>query len=237
MDIITTVDDQKPSSPSLLQLPSMKPPTIGGIDLLELDLDDSFSDIPLHCDDDSDGSTDILARALQFSDLGHLDTSAAKQPSQLTPFSDCRYSNQANVSETFSSSNLDVDVFTGQFSVSMDDLLREPSPVCAALPPITASATADYRTAPHQPSSSTSQVKTNQRRRANFSKEAVQMMEDWYNKHLDHAYPNPITIELMAIQGHMTEEQVKKWFGNKRNRSKNTKSLTDIAKKKRQLHY
>jgi hypothetical protein len=59
-------------------------------------------------------------------------------------------------------------------------------------------------------------------------------MEEWYQQHTDHPYPEPITAELLAIQCGITVEQVKKWFGNKRNRCHNTRSLTEIAKVKRQ---
>jgi hypothetical protein len=60
-------------------------------------------------------------------------------------------------------------------------------------------------------------------------------MEDWYQQHTDYPYPEPIIAELLAIQGGITVEQVKKWFGNKRNRCHNTRSLTEIAKVKREI--
>lgn len=68
-----------------------------------------------------------------------------------------------------------------------------------------------------------------------LSKRAVQLMEKWYDNHLEHPYPNTDTIEQLATAGNITSEQVKKWFANKRNRSNNTRTLTEIAKKKRQL--
>lgn len=75
------------------------------------------------------------------------------------------------------------------------------------------------------------------KQRASFPRKAIQIMEDWYQKNVDHPYPDTITVELIAIQGGISAEQVKKWFGNKRNRSNNTRTLTEIAKKKRQLAY
>lgn len=73
------------------------------------------------------------------------------------------------------------------------------------------------------------------KQRASFPKKAILIMEDWYEKNVSHPYPDSITVELIAIQGGITGEQVKKWFGNKRNRSNNTRTLTEIAKKKRQI--
>lgn len=68
-----------------------------------------------------------------------------------------------------------------------------------------------------------------------LSKRAVKLMEDWYKEHLEHPYPNSSAIEELAEAGKISIEQVKKWFANKRNRSNNTRTLTEIAKKKRQI--
>lgn len=66
-----------------------------------------------------------------------------------------------------------------------------------------------------------------------LSKSAVKLLEDWYRKHMDHPYPTPAESESLAIAGGISQEQVKKWFANKRNRSANTRSLTQIASVKR----
>ncbi|XP_069131621.1 uncharacterized protein [Argopecten irradians] len=66
-----------------------------------------------------------------------------------------------------------------------------------------------------------------------LSKKSVKVMEEWYQSHLEHPYPTASTVELLAEKGHITAEQVKKWFANKRNRSNNTRTLTEIAKAKR----
>lgn len=68
-----------------------------------------------------------------------------------------------------------------------------------------------------------------------LSKKAIRLMEDWYEEHLDHPYPNNTIINQFAEQGNVNIEQVKKWFANKRNRSNNTRTLTEIARKKRKL--
>ncbi|XP_021369004.1 uncharacterized protein LOC110460439 isoform X2 [Mizuhopecten yessoensis] len=66
-----------------------------------------------------------------------------------------------------------------------------------------------------------------------LSKKSVKVMEDWYKDHLEHPYPTGSTVELLAERGRISCEQVKKWFANKRNRSNNTRTLTEIAKAKR----
>jgi hypothetical protein len=58
-------------------------------------------------------------------------------------------------------------------------------------------------------------------------------MEDWYETHLEHPYPTGSVIDDLANQGNVAIEQVKKWFANKRNRSNNTRTLTEIARQKR----
>ncbi|XP_033751642.1 uncharacterized protein LOC117335626 [Pecten maximus] len=66
-----------------------------------------------------------------------------------------------------------------------------------------------------------------------LSKKSIKVMEEWYENHLEHPYPTASTVELLAERGKITTEQVKKWFANKRNRSNNTRTLTEIAKAKR----
>ncbi|XP_060062425.1 uncharacterized protein LOC132542988 [Ylistrum balloti] len=66
-----------------------------------------------------------------------------------------------------------------------------------------------------------------------LSKKSVRVMEEWYDNHLEHPYPTASTVELLADKGKISTEQVKKWFANKRNRSNNTRTLTEIAKAKR----
>ncbi|XP_063419007.1 uncharacterized protein LOC134701816 [Mytilus trossulus] len=69
--------------------------------------------------------------------------------------------------------------------------------------------------------------------RPQLSKKAIRVMEDWYENHLEHPYPSGTVIDQIAVQGNVTVEQVKKWFANKRNRSNNTRTLTEIARQKR----
>ncbi|XP_067681325.1 uncharacterized protein [Haliotis asinina] len=70
------------------------------------------------------------------------------------------------------------------------------------------------------------------KRRPPLSKRAVQLMEAWYQSNLHHPYPSAIVCESLAVAGNVTVDQVKKWFGNKRNRSSNTRTRSEIAKRK-----
>lgn len=82
---------------------------------------------------------------------------------------------------------------------------------------------------PEQTDRPVSVIKT----RSLLSKRAVKLMEEWYNRHLDHPYPDVNETDQLASTGGLSQEQVRKWFANKRNRSANTRSLTHIASVKR----
>nr|BAW32715.1 spiralian-TALE-A homeobox protein [Nipponacmea fuscoviridis] len=71
------------------------------------------------------------------------------------------------------------------------------------------------------------------RTRPVLTRNSLKVLEEWYECHLDHPYPTASQIEWLAQVSNPNTEQVKKWFGNKRSRSKNTRSLTEIAKMKR----
>lgn len=71
------------------------------------------------------------------------------------------------------------------------------------------------------------------RTRSLLSKPAVRLMEQWYCQHSEHPYPCPNEADVLAREGGISLEQVKKWFANKRNRSANTRTLTQIASIKR----
>ncbi|KAL3848051.1 hypothetical protein ACJMK2_018934 [Sinanodonta woodiana] len=65
------------------------------------------------------------------------------------------------------------------------------------------------------------------RKRPMLSRRAVRMMEEWYATNYEHPYPNVFVVEDLAKTGGITNEQVKKWFANKRNRCKNTPRVPD----------
>ena len=54
-------------------------------------------------------------------------------------------------------------------------------------------------------------------------KHAVTLMETWYMENLENPYPPRETTVIMATEGGVTVEQIRKWFANKRNRSRNDK--------------
>ncbi|XP_062618834.1 uncharacterized protein LOC134280434 [Saccostrea cucullata] len=71
---------------------------------------------------------------------------------------------------------------------------------------------------------STTQI-NNLRTRPSLSQKSVQLMEKWYYSHLEHPYPSSDVIEELARRGGFKEEQVKKWFSNKRNRSRRSSGV------------
>ncbi|XP_052797627.1 uncharacterized protein LOC128229838 [Mya arenaria] len=54
-------------------------------------------------------------------------------------------------------------------------------------------------------------------------KHAVKLMETWYSENLENPYPSRETTLTMAAEGSITVEQIRKWFANKRNRSRNSR--------------
>lgn len=62
---------------------------------------------------------------------------------------------------------------------------------------------------------------------------AHRIMNNWYERNKEHPYPSYDTAEVIAKAGGITVEQVKKWFANKRLRHKNTKHITEIAKRRK----
>ena len=73
--------------------------------------------------------------------------------------------------------------------------------------------------------------------RPHLNKDAVKIFEEWYHQNLEHPYPSSAVYDLLAVKGGVSVEQVKKWFANKRNRTNNTRTLTEIAMKKRKLNH
>ncbi|XP_059168669.1 uncharacterized protein LOC131950493 isoform X2 [Physella acuta] len=52
---------------------------------------------------------------------------------------------------------------------------------------------------------------------------AINIMSQWFDEHVQNPYPSKADKEDMAKRGGITENQVKSWFANKRNRTNNTK--------------
>lgn len=53
---------------------------------------------------------------------------------------------------------------------------------------------------------------------------ATNLMKEWYESHADKPYPTESERQELARLGKITENQVKAWFANKRNRSFNTRT-------------
>ncbi len=58
-------------------------------------------------------------------------------------------------------------------------------------------------------------------KRTLLGKEAVAILNDWYEGNMQCPYPSPDTITRLAEQAKLSVEQVKHWFNNRRNRSSN----------------
>lgn len=70
----------------------------------------------------------------------------------------------------------------------------------------------------------TAQCKTkNDRKSRLLPKHAVKVMQIWYEENLDNPYPSREVTLSIATEGAVTVEQIRKWFANKRNRSRNNK--------------
>lgn len=68
-------------------------------------------------------------------------------------------------------------------------------------------------------------VKTSLKNRTLLTKKAVEMMEEWYLSNLDHPYPCQKVVQSLAVFGKIREEQVRKWFANKRSRQGRTNKI------------
>ncbi|XP_004346127.1 pre-B-cell leukemia transcription factor 3D [Capsaspora owczarzaki ATCC 30864] len=56
------------------------------------------------------------------------------------------------------------------------------------------------------------------KRRINLSREAQQVLNDWFLAHIEHPYPSESEKEQLADQTNLTMRQISTWFANKRNR-------------------
>ncbi|XP_029816305.1 pre-B-cell leukemia transcription factor 1-like, partial [Manacus vitellinus] len=58
------------------------------------------------------------------------------------------------------------------------------------------------------------------RKRRNFSKQATEVLNEYFYSHLSNPYPSEEAKEELAKKGGITVSQVSNWFGNKRIRYK-----------------
>ncbi|XP_071099199.1 uncharacterized protein [Haliotis cracherodii] len=59
----------------------------------------------------------------------------------------------------------------------------------------------------------------------NLNPESIILMETWYHEHLNNPYPTHTEAEDMAIKGGITLSQLRKWFSNKRHRTRRPRSV------------
>nr|CAD7257363.1 unnamed protein product [Timema shepardi] len=65
-----------------------------------------------------------------------------------------------------------------------------------------------------------SRVKATRRKRRNFSKQASEILNEYFYSHLSNPYPSEEAKEELARKCGITVSQVSNWFGNKRIRYK-----------------
>ena len=53
--------------------------------------------------------------------------------------------------------------------------------------------------------------------------EAVDILNEWFDEHVNNPYPQAEEKERLANLGNISVKQVNAWFSNRRNRSQNTK--------------
>ena len=58
-----------------------------------------------------------------------------------------------------------------------------------------------------------------------LTKKAISMMEEWYQSNLSDPYPCQKVVQSLAVFGEIREEQVRKWFANKRTRHGRTTKI------------
>lgn len=61
--------------------------------------------------------------------------------------------------------------------------------------------------------------------RTQLTKKAISMMEEWYQSNLSDPYPCQKVVQSLAVFGEIREEQVRKWFANKRTRHGRTTKI------------
>lgn len=70
---------------------------------------------------------------------------------------------------------------------------------------------------------SSAEVSSSKSKGRQLNSRAIEVMTDWYNRHIDNPYPSDEEKLALAELGGLSLAQVKAWFANKRNRTNNTK--------------
>lgn len=71
------------------------------------------------------------------------------------------------------------------------------------------------------------------KRKGTLDPVAIRIMTAWYNNNSEHPYPSYDAAQIMASAGNITVDQVKKWFANRRRRTNNTKTMKEIAERRK----
>lgn len=67
--------------------------------------------------------------------------------------------------------------------------------------------------------------------RKRLNQRGVSMLSKWYDDNVQDPYPTPEVVHQLAIDGGLTETQIRKWLANKRLRSKNTSGYSKYHNK------
>ena len=59
-------------------------------------------------------------------------------------------------------------------------------------------------------------------------------MDKWYERNRSYPYPTQRIYDMISVATGVTEEQVKKWFGNRRQRDGNVKTAGERAQLKKE---
>ncbi|XP_060599223.1 pre-B-cell leukemia transcription factor 2-like [Ruditapes philippinarum] len=70
---------------------------------------------------------------------------------------------------------------------------------------------------------SSAEVSSSKSKSRQLNSYAVEVMTEWYDRHIDNPYPTDEEKLALADMGGLSLSQVKAWFANKRNRTNNTK--------------
>lgn len=82
---------------------------------------------------------------------------------------------------------------------------------------------------------SVSEVSSSKSKSRQLNSRAVEIMSDWYERHIHNPYPTDDEKQALAEMGGLSLGQVKAWFANKRNRTNNTKPKKQKMKVEKKL--
>ncbi len=60
-------------------------------------------------------------------------------------------------------------------------------------------------------------------------------MKTWYDRNIEHPYPDLNTMKVMSKTTQISVEQVKKWLSNRRQRLGQTKTIAEIVHRRKRV--